>query len=636
MRRDELLAVIEEAKRSGQTSLHLSSQDIQELPPEIGQLSNLTSLYLIDNRLITLPESIGQLNSLTSLYLSYNQLTILPESIGELSELTSLHLDHNQLTTLPESIGELSELTCLDLNSSQLTVLPKSIGKLVNLTSLFLSFNKLTTLPESIGQLINLTSLLLSFNKITALPESVGQLSNLTSLNLSGNRLMSLPESIGQLNNLTSLHLSSNRLMSLPESIWQLTNLISLDLSANKLIVLPESIDQLNQLKELDLNANKIQDLPLELTHLNQLKKLDIRNNNLGQLPLEVRRKYTQPEPVFNFLRQLKAEKSNKIYEAKLSIIGEDQVSKPSLENHLVNSQHFLKFDNHLNILQAISQGHSSTAALAKELSLPPTLIIHLLEELSEAGFIKAALAYRSGHREIVESFLTNKGRVVVDAPEHFLKSSTSLQNSPQIWTGDYVAGDKIGNDKVMGDKIVNIQPNSYPQAADHAQPSVLPYPTAPSPSITSPNMNSPLKIFVSYSHEDAEWLKKLQIHLKPLTRKGTIDLWDDTRIQTGDNWLQEIETALANAQIAILLVSPNFIASDFIADNELPPLLDAAQANGLKIFWIPISYSSHTEMDFNKYQAAHNPKQPLASLPPVEQDRVLVKICQDIKRLTT
>ncbi|MBD2329955.1 toll/interleukin-1 receptor domain-containing protein [Alkalinema sp. FACHB-956] len=144
------------------------------------------------------------------------------------------------------------------------------------------------------------------------------------------------------------------------------------------------------------------------------------------------------------------------------------------------------------------------------------------------------------------------------------------------------------------------------------------------------------MKIFVSYSHEDAEWLKKLQIHLKPLTRKGTIDLWDDTRIQTGDDWQQAIETALANAQIAILLVSPNFIASDFIADNELPPLLDAAQANGLKIFWIPISYSSHTEMDFNKYQAAHNPKQPLASLPPVEQDRVLVKICQDLKRLAT
>ncbi|OUC13075.1 MAG: hypothetical protein B0A82_18890 [Alkalinema sp. CACIAM 70d] len=290
--------------------------------------------------------------------------------------------------------------------------------------------------------------------------------------------------------------------------------------------------------------------------------------------------------------------------------------------------------DNHLKILQAIALGHLSTTALAEELSLPPTLIVHLLEELSEAGFIKAASAYRSGHREIVESYLTNKGRAAVDAPAHFLKPSISLQESPQIWTGDYIAGDKIGNDKVMGDKIVNIQPNS--QSADHAQPSAPPRPTTSSSSPTSSQMATPLKIFVSYSHEDAEWLKKLQIHLKPLTRKGTIDLWDDTRIQTGDDWQQEIETALANAQIAILLVSPNFIASDFIADNELPPLLDAAQANGLKIFWIPISYSSHTEMDFNKYQAAHNPKQPLASLPLVEQDRVLVKICQDIKRLAT
>jgi hypothetical protein len=92
----------------------------------------------------------------------------------------------------------------------------------------------------------------------------------------------------------------------------------------------------------------------------------------------------------------------------------------------------------------------------------------------------------------------------------------------------------------------------------------------------------------------------------------------------------------LTAAQIAILLVSPNFIASDFIADNELPPLLDAAKAQGVKIVWIPISASLADEMGFSKYQAAHNPKQPLDSLPIPEQNRVLVKICQEIKRIAT
>jgi internalin A len=148
----------------------------------------------------------------------------------------------------------------------------------------------------------------------------------------------------------------------------------------------------------------------------------------------------------------------------------------------------------------------------------------------------------------------------------------------------------------------------------------------------TSANMN----IFVSYSHADAEWLKKLQTHLKPYIRNQTIDPWDDTRIRPGDEWRQEIETALAAAQVAVLLVSPNFIASDFIANNELPPLLDAAQTQGVKILWIPISYSSYNETEFSKYQAAHNPQQPLDSLTASEQNRVLVEICKEIKRIAT
>ncbi|MCK5058119.1 MAG: TIR domain-containing protein, partial [Candidatus Aminicenantes bacterium] len=141
-------------------------------------------------------------------------------------------------------------------------------------------------------------------------------------------------------------------------------------------------------------------------------------------------------------------------------------------------------------------------------------------------------------------------------------------------------------------------------------------------------------KIFISYSHKDKEWLERVLTHLKALPDEAIeTDTWADTRIKAGMKWQEEISKALEAARVAVLLISPDFLASDFIKKVELPALLQAAETDGtaiLPVILSPSRFSSHKAL--SQFQSINDPVQPLVDLSKGEQDRILVKLTGTIE----
>lgn len=144
-----------------------------------------------------------------------------------------------------------------------------------------------------------------------------------------------------------------------------------------------------------------------------------------------------------------------------------------------------------------------------------------------------------------------------------------------------------------------------------------------------------PIPVFVSYSHKDQRWLDRLLVHLTPLEKSFQIVLWSDTRIRPGSQWREEIRNALRRTKIAILLVSADFLASDFIRKHELPPLLTSAELEGATILSLIVSPCRFVRtQEISKFQAVNSPDATLIAISPAEQELAFVKLAHAIEDL--
>jgi hypothetical protein len=139
-------------------------------------------------------------------------------------------------------------------------------------------------------------------------------------------------------------------------------------------------------------------------------------------------------------------------------------------------------------------------------------------------------------------------------------------------------------------------------------------------------------RIFVAYSHRDRKWLERLKVHIKALEPICEIDLWDDSRIAPGDDWRREILEALKATKIAVLLVSADFLASDFIREKELPLIVEAAKTDAVQILPVLVSPCQYKNTPHLKdLQSINHDSKPLTGMSLNEREGFWVKLTDEI-----
>lgn len=335
----------------------------------------------------------------------------------------------------------------------------------------------------------------------------------------------------------------------------------------------------LNHITSLNLSGKDLAEIPCLIFQCKNLIKLNISHNRLSFIPKEITK-----------LRKLKV--------LNLAHNRLTQIPAPVCR---------------LPKLRTLDVSHNFIKTLPRQLGVSP--ILNFIANNNKFEKIDISLLLRT------EKVILSHNSIVSFRPELPLPFLKLLWINDNPCTSD----GNLALDLTMFPAIRK----TYPQLSCYKK-EILPTPSEES--TMSKNTMIKNKIFISYAHADETWLNSLKIHLKGLQHiVGGFDYWDDKRLRTGDKWKEEIENALKSAGAAILIVSQNFLASDFIINNELPPILEKARKEGTLIFPIIARKSLFTRSKLSAYQSVNPPEKPLNACTEAEVDDYLCSLMDDI-----
>jgi len=140
------------------------------------------------------------------------------------------------------------------------------------------------------------------------------------------------------------------------------------------------------------------------------------------------------------------------------------------------------------------------------------------------------------------------------------------------------------------------------------------------------------VEVFFSYAHEDEGLRDELAKHLKLLQREGAISMWHDRRIVAGDEWKGAIDARLESAGIILLLISPDFIASDYCWDVEVKRAMARHAAGEARVIPIILRPCDWQSAPFGKLQGLPKDAKPVTSWE--DRDKALLDVVLGIRRV--
>ena len=144
--------------------------------------------------------------------------------------------------------------------------------------------------------------------------------------------------------------------------------------------------------------------------------------------------------------------------------------------------------------------------------------------------------------------------------------------------------------------------------------------------------LSQPLEVFYCYAREDESLRQGLEKQLSVLKRQGLINLWHDRNISAGTEWQGEIDQHLKAARIILLLVSPDFMDSDYCYSVEMKRALERHQQGEACVIPVILRPVDWQGAPFGKLQALPTNARPVTSWP--NRDEAFEDVAKSIHRV--